>query len=675
MMFTTEMIQLFAVVLGRDSERVSEMLLSEGVVQFANIGELDNQEIKKLSAVSADIPVSEVSNLRERIEGLLHTVGIVPKAPEETDLTARETVAIEKEKKLLDKIDGERESIRERQRAIQQEVLKLEDIKRQVDLYGLGLSDVPFKTRHSFLQVQTGRMPVANAAKFETSLRNYPSLAVSLGAQNELAHYLLISMKRDGEQIDKILNQLNWTNIELPNELKSVKEDVFKEISEKLGKLTEEQKKLEKRVNDLVMNQEKELVNIWINLRVTELLYKIQMNYKSSSRTVIFTGWLPESKKEKLVEKIRKACGDRCYLEWRHPDGREIADNEVPVQFHNPKSLAPFEMLVSNFGIPQYKTIDPTPFVMPLYLAMFGLMFADAGQGCILVLAGLLGMKSFRNIPEKIGYFKLSWLIVWCGVSSILFGILFGSYFGKPFFPALWFDYHGVVTGHARADAHISSVLDIMALALYFGMTVIFIGLIFNWINLFRTHRWADIIFDKAGILGGWTYAGGIYLAFSLFNSSPGKTISGNQIFLLVGLPLCLLFFKEPYHYFSHKNSSELGHEGKSFNPFVILNWLMQWAVELLEIFSSYLANTLSFIRVAGLGIAHVSLMIAFFSMAELAPGWGAIIILILGNILVICLEGLSAGVQALRLNYYEFFTKFFQGSGKIYTPISLNSD
>jgi V/A-type H+-transporting ATPase subunit I len=107
------------------------------------------------------------------------------------------------------------------------------------------------------------------------------------------------------------------------------------------------------------------------------------------------------------------------------------------------------------------------------------------------------------------------------------------------------------------------------------------------------------------------------------------------------------------------------------------MDFIMEWIVEILEIFSGYLANTLSFMRVAGLGIAHVSLMIAFFTIAEMinpAGGFsiGALIILILGNALVIVLEGLSAGIQSLRLNYYEFFSKYFSGSGRAYNPISL---
>jgi V/A-type H+-transporting ATPase subunit I len=145
----------------------------------------------------------------------------------------------------------------------------------------------------------------------------------------------------------------------------------------------------------------------------------------------------------------------------------------------------------------------------------------------------------------------------------------------------------------------------------------------------------------------------------------------GIIMFVLVGLPSLLIFIKEPYHFI--KNAS--GQSDKNFNAFTILNFFMQWIVELLEIFSGYLSNTLSFMRVAGLGIAHVSLMISFFTLAEMTSGIMSVLILILGNILVIGLEGLSAGIQALRLNYYEFFTKFFHGTGKLYTPISLGNN
>jgi V/A-type H+-transporting ATPase subunit I len=673
MMFTTEMIQLFAVVLGKDRERVTEALLREGVMQFINVSEVEGEGEGRdnLSAVKPKVSLTDISDLRKRIEGFLHTGDIIPSAPRETDLNDRVAVNVEQEKARLDKISGERESIRERQRTIQQEILKLEDIRRQVGLHGIGLSDVTLPAKHSFISMQIGKLPVPNVKQLEDGLRDLPSLNVAMGRENDMAHHLLISMKRDSERINKILANARWTKIELPAELQSVKKDVFKELSVKLKTLSDEQKKLETNVNDLVRKEDKRLREIWINLRVNELFFKIQANFKSSSRTVIFTGWLPSSKKEKLTERVKKACEDRCYLEWNEAGSKGIIGDEVPVKFNNPKMLAPFQMLVSNFGIPEYGTIDPTPFVMPLYLSMFGLMFADVGQGLVLAMLGILGVSVLKKNEAKEGLYHLSWLIIWCGLSSMFFGALFGSFFGMGLFTPLWFDFHGIISGHSAHSSVVNDVYDILSIAIYFGISVIALGLLFNWINIIRTKKWMELFFDKGGIIGGWIYGGCIYIASYMIAHDYKELPSGMTLFLLAGLPSLLLFVKEPYHYFRHGRGQS---DGKPGLALALLNFLMEWIVELLEIFSGYLSNTLSFMRVAGLGIAHVCLMISFFTLAGMTSGIASVLILILGNILVIGLEGLTAGIQALRLSYYEFFTKFFHGTGQLYTPISLSS-
>jgi len=328
-------------------------------------------------------------------------------------------------------------------------------------------------------------------------------------------------------------------------------------------------------------------------------------------------------------------------------------------------------MLVSNFGIPRYGTIDPTPFVMPIYLAMFGLMFADLGQGLILVALGMLGVSFLRRRADRQGYYQLSWLIVWCGLSSIFFGLLFGSVFGLVLFRPLWFDFHGIIAGHQASGSTVRDVYDVLGITIYFGIAVIAIGLLFNWVNIIRAREWMELLFNKGGILGGWIYAGGVYTAFYFVSRDYSRFPSATSLFLLVGLPAILLFLKEPCHYFRHEGGSLDERRGPAT---AALDALMKWAVELLEIFSGYLSNTLSFMRVAGLGIAHVCLMISFFALAEMTSGVASILILVLGNVLVIALEGLSAGIQALRLSYYEFFTKFFHGTGKLYMPISLDS-
>ncbi len=670
MMFTTEMVQLFAVVLGKDAAKVTEALLREGCMQFINISELEAEDTQSLSAVKPGESLDQIADLRQRIEGFLHTNNVVPPVPSDSDLNERSDVDIDKENTRLDEITAERERIRERQRIIQQEILKLEDIKRQVSIYGIGLSDVKIPSRHSFISMEIGKLPARNVPQFEDDMKGLPSLHVAMGEEDEMAHYLLISMKRDKEQVRDILARVGWTEVELPTELMSVKKDVSNELSSKLEALAKEQKELAGKVNDIVKKQEGHLKDVWVKLRVNELFYKVQENFKSSSRTVVFTGWLPAPKQERLTKAIRRACEQRCYLEWQRPETSAVAAEEVPVQFNNPRVFAPFQMLVRNFGVPQYGTIDPTPFVMPIYLIMFGLMFADVGQGLVLSALGGLGVWWLKDRPEKQSARQLSWLIVWCGMASMVFGALFGSYFGAGLLDPIWFDFHGIVSGHSAGNSVINDIFDILSITIYFGISVIALGLVFNWINVIRAKKWMELVFDKGGILGGWMYAGGVYIAYHMVSTGYRELPSSGKLFLLAGLPGLLLFVKEPYHYFKH-SPPEAGGE---FNPLIILNWLMQWVVELLEIFSGYLSNTLSFMRVAGLGIAHVCLMISFFTLAEMTSGIGAVIVLILGNMLVIGLEGLSAAIQALRLNYYEFFTKFFHGTGKLYTPISLSS-
>ena len=105
---------------------------------------------------------------------------------------------------------------------------------------------------------------------------------------------------------------------------------------------------------------------------------------------------------------------------------------------------------------------------------------------------------------------------------------------------------------------------------------------------------------------------------------------------------------------------------------------IMELLIEVLEVFSGFLSNTLSFLRVAGLGIAHVSLMQAFFMLADMvgtetvAASVGSWALVIFGNVLVIALEGLSAFIQTIRLHYYEFFNKFLMGGGIAFRPIGL---
>ena len=126
---------------------------------------------------------------------------------------------------------------------------------------------------------------------------------------------------------------------------------------------------------------------------------------------------------------------------------------------------------------------------MIAYLAMFGLMFGDVGQGLVLLLVGMFGSRSYRLNPEKkegLLTRNVTNLLVYLGLSSMLFGALFGSYFGLPLLPPLWFNFEAAVEGHAPATALVHDVYGILGITIKFGIAVIYTGLVLNWVNLFR---------------------------------------------------------------------------------------------------------------------------------------------------------------------------------------------
>ncbi len=675
-MFTTRMVKLFAALLDHDADRVTRELLNIGVMQFVDITLLKREWEDSLGDVNPEVSLARVAEIRKRIEGFLSPLEIPLEVPEGINLEIHKPVDLESANSDLNRIADELESIREKQRSAQQDILKLEDISRQVEIYGVELSESSYRAQYSFISLRMGKVESAGFRQLSDEMKDIPSVILPAHKEEDSQYLLLVFMKSNTERVEKILRDVGWTEEKLNDMVRGHKPDIASNLREKISALHLQQKELAEKANTTVERQSERLKSMWIQLRVNELFFRIQSYFKRSSRTVIFSGWLPASKKDSVTEAIVKETKGNCFLKWYQPEKRtELPQEErrAPVQLRNPHFMKPFQMLVTNFGIPEYGTIDPTFFIMISYLAMFGLMFADVGHGAVLGLIGLFCKLFFK--PKREGIRNLYKLIVWCGASSVVTGVLFGSYFGNAWLKPLWFDFHGIIAGHPQGTSYIKSIFDILRITVYFGIGIIGIGLLFNWVNLSIKRRWADLVLDKRGLLGGWFYFGGIYIARYMILNDYKVFPPADVILYLVGIPALLLYVKAPLCFFSSMKEGTV----KPFTLMTLMDFAMKWIVELLELFSVYLSNTLSFMRVAGLGIAHGTLMISFFQLARMAsPGKGfspwSILILVFGNILVIGLEGLTAGIQALRLNYYEFFSKFFHGSGKVYSPLSLKS-
>jgi V/A-type H+-transporting ATPase subunit I len=265
---------------------------------------------------------------------------------------------------------------------------------------------------------------------------------------------------------------------------------------------------------------------------------------------------------------------------------------------------------------------------------------------------------------------NLTDLLIYLGISAMIFGALFGSYFGLSLFPAIWFNYEAVVAGHGGDGSLITDVYDILGLTVKFGIIVIYTGLVLNWINLFRKKSYLQLTLDKNGLLGGVLFGTGLYMGFAFVESGYQSFPSDPWIAPVLAVSLFLLLIRGFLAYYISVKQGGKRHDLGT----VTMDAILEWFIDILEIFTGYLSNTLSFMRVAGLGIAHASLMQAFKELSSLVDGFGGVVIFILGNILVIVLEGLSSGIQSLRLNYYEFFSRYFTGKGVAYQPVGLKN-
>ncbi len=697
MIFPQRMKRLTAVILKNDADKLTLRLLDAGVMDFIDVHstgkELELGTAGRIKPIESPETAADMADTRNRIETFLQNAHIPLPRISTLDTENLNKADTDISNKELDKLAANIQKIRDNQQGIQQEINRLHELHRQISLFEEITELVP---TGSYVDIQAGLIGKSRYNSLISGLKGFPAYVhrggfeqndelgsgISSETGNNADSYeypvLLIFMNRDAESIGKLLDRIQWKTIEIPDEFRGVRSRALEELEQKIRKAEEEQILLASSAELLVSEQQGWLEETWKNLRMNELFSTMQSNYGKTNDTVVFSGWIPAHRTDTVIKAIEEITQGRCYLEWVVPEenSQSIPKKDIPVLLKHPRALLPFQWLVENYSIPRYGTIDPTVLVSITYLLMFGLMFGDAGQGLVLLIIGSLIARLRKNSTAKLGK-----LIMWCGGASVITGVLFGSYFGNAWLPPLWFNYHGVVLGHGGAGSggisasYIITIYDILGITIKFGIGIISCGIILNCINRFRSKEWFHLFFDHGGLLAGWFYAGGVYTGFKFVTSGYSVLPPAGTLLFVIGVPLIIFAAKAPLEFRNKMREAALKPEtpALSLTPAKIPGFIMDWIVELLELFTNYLSNTLSFMRVAGLGIAHVSLMVVFMQIAgSISSPILSALILILGNSIVIVLEGLSAGIQALRLHYYEFFSKYFCGSGRVYHPISI---
>ncbi|BED92100.1 MAG: V-type ATP synthase subunit I [Candidatus Improbicoccus pseudotrichonymphae] len=390
---------------------------------------------------------------------------------------------------------------------------------------------------------------------------------------------------------------------------------------------------------------------VFNSLYMMKKFSKIRGNVAKYKDRFVLVGWIPEQKSEHFERKVNCIESIECKTEF----GNKLVKFNPPVELSNSKIFSPFEFFVEMYELPFYNDLDPTAFVAITYLMLFGIMFADVGQGFVLFIIGKL--ISYKTCEKN----RLANVISSCGIASSIGGFIFGSVFGfEDILNPLYI--HIFKFKNKPIDVFKPSmIMNLMYFSVILGMFLIILSMLINTLILFGKKKRIEAIFSRNGISGILLYSSLVLILINLI-------IGFKNFFFLTFMvivsctSLISIFLKE----FLVKTIAEKN-KIKNWSEYFMMNFF-----ELFEIILGYFTNTVSFVRVGAFILVHASLMKVFFGFAQMVNPYIGALIIFAGNIIVIGFEGIMSGIQVMRLEFYELFSRFFHGGGRKFKPVSL---
>ncbi len=452
------------------------------------------------------------------------------------------------------------------------------------------------------------------------------------------------------EEIDRIFAGLYFERIRI-SEKDGTPESKILHIENCIKEEKENLKKLEAKIESFWNIQKDQCMRFYSKLEELNTYASIKKFAAKYHNSFILVGWVPEDSESELSAQLDKIDGVEYSIEKADSDKK----HKPPVKLKNNWFSRPFETFIDMYGLPDYNDIDPTCFVAITYTLMYGIMFGDLGHGLILALIGA--------ILWKIKKFSLGPIMVRCGISGAIFGTIYGSVFGyehvlDPMYKKL-FNLDEKPIDVMAPDMIMKVIVATIAL----GIFLIIAAIVMKIVLSIKLHDLENLFFSQNGICGLIFY---VAIIVGLVGQLVLKIHMFTPVYILglLVLPMALIFLKEPL--------GKIVSGKKNWQPESWGDYLSQSFFELYVILLEYLSNTISFLRVGAYVLSHAGFMMGIFIIANMLPPVGNVIIVIFGNIFVIGLEGLLVGIQVLRLEFYEMFSRFFEGNGKPFVPVKV---
>lgn len=454
----------------------------------------------------------------------------------------------------------------------------------------------------------------------------------------------------EAQKVDAVFRSLHFERIDLKDEFEGTPAYAYQALENEIARVNIEIKDLDKEAGEMLADRAPQLVaarnrleELSNNFDVRKMAARMEDNKEDY---YILCGWMSEDD----VEKFEKEVEDDEKVFLVVEDDHDAYFGEPPTKLNNPKLFKPFEMYISMYGLPAHNEIDPTIFVGLTYSFIFGAMFGDVGQGLLLLIGGWL-LYHFKHIA-------LAGIIATAGFFSTIFGFMFGSIFGfEDVIEPLWIR----PIEHMTTLPFLGKLNTVFIVAVAFGMFLIMVAMVLHIVNAMRNKEPGEAWFDANGVAGLVFYAS-VVVTIVLFMT--GRPLpAGIVMAVMFGVPLLLILFKEPLTRKIEKHADKMEVSKGMF--------LVQGFFEMFETLLSYFSNTISFIRIGAFAVSHAAIMEVVLQLAGAESGNPNWIGVIFGNLFVCGFEGLIVGIQVLRLEYYEMFSRFYKGSGRAFDPYS----
>jgi V/A-type H+-transporting ATPase subunit I len=541
---------------------------------------------------------------------------------------------IKKLERITNKLDAEEERLNN--------LIKHVYVMRNIDIELQSLKTL------SYVTLIFGSLNQERYKRLIENVTEVPVLVLKVNEDQERVWFFTFAKKDYEQKALDILNSVNFNRIELPDRVTEEPKDILSQSKHRLDKIKIIRAQIELEFKKLKHRYQEQLLKYYKQSLIFNRITDVNNSfYGKSDYFFITTGWISEENEKEFKKLISNKYSQVLYSSQEVEDAEE---EDPPTIIENPKWIKSFSSLVKLYGLPKYGEIDPSVFFALSYILLFGIMFGDLGQGLVLVL---LGFAIYKNKIKFIKNQDISYILISLGSSSMLFGTFYGSLFGmEDLIPAL-------------VIRPMDNIMFWLGFTVMIGIFLLITSMIFNLFNSFKNKDYAEALFSDSGLSGLILYL--FMLSNLAFYGLQNRLLIPVSITAVIVISLLLLiFFKEP-----------LGNLliGKKFSiDQKISEYLLESIFELFDTVLGYLSNTLSFLRVGAFTLNHAGLSMAVIILSQMmSNNAGSLLILIAGNIVIMVLEGVVVGIQILRLEFFEIFSKFYSGSGREFNPLSID--